>query len=130
MAADERSYCATSWRSAGTWLGVFLGLLTLVLVLPALVPAAAAFRPALLYGALGGACLFTYRRCRTAHCAVTGPAFLLIGAALALQAAGVWPLTESAVWIAFAAALGGGLVFEIVLARRRRPPERAGTDAR
>jgi hypothetical protein len=51
-----------------------------------------------LFAALGLACVANFALNRTFHCLITGPFFLLVAAALALEARGVWSLGMRMVW--------------------------------
>jgi hypothetical protein len=55
---------------------------------------------AVLFAALGLACIANLARNRTFHCVITGPFFLLVALALALQAAGTWKVGAEWLWTA------------------------------
>lgn len=58
--------------------------------------------------ALGGLCLRNWRTCGALHCAVTGPAYLLLAlAALAVAAGAPWGM--DAVWLGFALVVAVGM---------------------
>lgn len=49
--------------------------------------------------AIGAACLENWRRNRTYHCGITGPIFLLAGAALLFAGMGLIHVRSAAVWV-------------------------------
>lgn len=53
---------------------------------------------AVLFAALGLACVANLLRNRSFHCLITAPFFLLVALAFALNAAGVWKLRTGALW--------------------------------
>lgn len=120
MSQADRSYCPTTLRSAATWLAAAAALVAGAVLISSVAPGGTVFVHALIYAAFGGACLVTWRRCRTAHCAITGPGFLIIALVLALGELGAWRVTAQFVWMAFAATIGAGLLFELLVAWRGR----------
>ncbi len=52
----------------------------------------------MLFVALGLACAANLVRNRTFHCVITGPFFLLVALAFALNTAGVWKVPAGALW--------------------------------
>lgn len=66
----------------------------------------------------GAACWSGYRRCGRAHCRVTGPGFILLGAMFVLTAAGIVPLIEISPAVDFytlviIAVLGAAVLYEV-----------------
>ncbi len=62
------------------------------------VPGIGPYRLALVFAALGAACLINVALNRTFHCAITAPLFLITAGILALDAAGVWMVNRSILW--------------------------------
>lgn len=65
-----------------------------------------------LYAAIGVSCIATFCRNRTFHCMITGPFFLLVALALALQTARVWKVSASLLWPVVLIVVGAALLLE------------------
>ena len=95
----QQAYCCTSARGLcyfGCAFLIFYAIgLALVLWLR-LEP----YELAVLFTALGLACIANLARNRTFHCVITGPFFLLVALALALRAAGIWKVGAGLLWSA------------------------------
>jgi hypothetical protein len=74
----------------------------------------------LVFAALGAACLINLLRNRTLHCAITGPFFLLVAAALALGAAGLWSPPMSLLWPVVMIVVGVAFLLEWRFAEKPR----------
>lgn len=95
--APSKDLCCTSPRSLCYWSAAFVILYAIGLGLvfwfrwqP--------YELVALFTALGLACFANLARNRTFHCAITGPFFLLVALALALQAAGIWKAGRGLLW--------------------------------
>ena len=60
---------------------------------------------------MGGACVYNAKHCGRLHCYLTGPLFLVAGAATLLAGLGVIPIELS--WIGRAAGVGTALAFAV-----------------
>lgn len=109
--------CCTTPRAIGFWIAVFLVLWGSLLLVQQVVPALQAYSAALLFAAAGVACLANFAFNRTFHCAITGPFFLLMAAALALQTAGIWETRIPTLWPVVLIVVGVSLLLERHFAR-------------
>lgn len=96
--AQAKSFCCSSKRSLCYWAAVFaifyaIGL-TLVFLFHGI-----SYEVAVLFAALGLACVVNFARNRTFHCIITGPFFFLIAIAFSFRAAGIWNVSTGALWI-------------------------------
>lgn len=102
-------YCCTTPGSICFWFAAFAVLYGLGLLLVFVWPSLRGLEEAILFAALGLACLANFARNRTVHCAISAPLFLLAAAALGLKRAQVlsfpheivWPLVMIGIGIAF-----------------------------
>lgn len=95
--ASSKTYCCVSTRSlcfcAVAFLIVYgVGLAAIYRL------HAEKYQLSVLFVALGLSCVATFIRNRTFHCVITGPFFLLIALAFALDTAGVWKIPTGALW--------------------------------
>ncbi len=95
--ARTRSLCCTSPRSLCYWGVAFLIFYAIGLALVFLLHAVS-YELAVLFIALGLACIVNFARNRAFHCVIAGPFFFLIAAAFALRASGVWNVSADALW--------------------------------
>jgi hypothetical protein len=108
---SEKRYCCTTGAGLCYWSAVFailygIGLAAIYSL------HLGRYGLAVLFGALGLACVANFARNRTFHCVITGPFFLLIAAALALQEAGVWSIGTRMLWPIVAIVVGVALLLE------------------
>ena len=96
---QAKSFCCTSPGSLCYWgaaflilYGIGLGLVFWLHWQP--------YELAVLFTALGLACIVNFARNCTFHCLITGPFFLLVALALALRAAGIWKAGTGLLWAA------------------------------
>lgn len=106
-----KSFCCTSWRGLCYWGAAFLILYAIGLGL-AIWLHAQAYQLAVLFAALGLACIANFARNRTFHCVITGPFFLLVALAVALEKSGVWKVGMGFVWVIVAVVVAVALVLE------------------
>lgn len=82
---------------------------------------------ALLFGVLGGLCLWNYSSCSTTHCAITGPSYLVIALLAVLMAASILAANGNLIWGLWLAATAVGFGVEHLLDRRGpTDPDEAG----
>ncbi len=95
--AGQKRFCCLTPRAARTWITAFLVLYGLGLI-------GLHFghlernRGRVFFAAVGLACFFNFARNRTFHCFITGPFFMLVAIALALETHGVWRLGNAVLW--------------------------------
>jgi hypothetical protein len=94
---NEKRFCCLTPRAACTWIAGFLILYGLGLIGLHL-GHLDRYQGTALFVAMGLACFFNFARNRTFHCFITGPFFLLVALALALQTHGVWKLSNAVLW--------------------------------
>lgn len=92
-----KSFCCTSKRSLCYWGASFLIFYAVGLALLFWLHREP-YELAVLFTALGLACVANLARNRTFHCVITGPFFFLIALVLALGARGVWKVPAAALW--------------------------------
>lgn len=95
--AQQKRFCCLTPRAACTWIAAFLvlyGLGLIVLHLGRL----ERYRVTVFFAAMGLACFFNFARNRTLHCFITGPFFLLVALALALESYGRWNFNRAVLW--------------------------------
>jgi hypothetical protein len=95
--APEKRFCCLTPRAACTWVAAFLILYGLGLVVLHL-GHLERYRGTVFFAAMGLACFFNFAWNRTFHCFITGPFFLLVALALALETYGVWRLSNAVLW--------------------------------
>lgn len=95
--APLKGFCCTSPRSLCYWGAAFLIFYAIGLALVFLLRATS-YGLAVLFTALGLACIVNFARNRTFHCMIDGPFFFLIAAAFALRASGIWNIASGALW--------------------------------
>ncbi len=107
---QNRFCCLTQW-AACTWIAAFLilyGLGLIVLHLGRL----DRYQGTAFFAAMGLACFFNFVQNRTFHCFITGPFFLLVAFALALQTHGVWNMSRTVLWATVFAVVGIAFLLE------------------
>ncbi len=90
--------CCTSPAAMWFWAAAFAVLYAGGLVLRSTWPVFAPYGDTLLLAALGAACVMNFGRNRTLHCGLTGPLFLVAAIVAGLSEAGVWDVSEEALW--------------------------------
>lgn len=95
--ARTKSLCCTSPSSLCYWGVAFLIFYAIGLALVFLLHATS-YGLAVLFTALGLACIVNFARNRTFHCMIDGPFFFLIAAAFGLRASGIWAVPAGALW--------------------------------
>lgn len=118
-AQPTRFSCCTP-RVYGYYLAVFSILFGAGLLALQLWAGADRYFNAVLFASLGIACLVNLARNRTLHCLITGPFFLLVAAALALRAAGIWNISVPFLWPIVLIVVGAALLVEWRFAERPR----------
>lgn len=95
--AAEKKYCCTTKGSLCYWWEAFLILLCvgLAVIYPLHL---SRYAYAVVFAAMGLACIVNLVRNRTFHCVITAPFFLLVSAILTLQAAGIWSMRAALLW--------------------------------
>lgn len=95
--AGQKRFCCLTPQAACTWIAAFLILYGLGLIGLHL-RHLDRYQGAVFFAAMGLACFFNFARNRTFHCFITGPFFVLVALALALQTYGVWKLSNAVLW--------------------------------
>lgn len=93
----EKKYCCTSGTSLCFW-GCAFAILYGLSLAGIYWLHLWRYQLAALFAALGLACFVNFARNRTFHCAITGPFFLIVAAAVALEAAGAWKTGTRFLW--------------------------------
>lgn len=93
-----RGYCCSSWQSLCFWGCAFVAFYAAALLTIYLLHLEN-YQLSALFAALGLACVANAVRNRTFHCVITGPFFLLVALAFALNMAGVWKIPTGALWV-------------------------------
>ncbi len=75
------------------------------------------YRGTAFFAAMGLACFVNLAQNRTFHCAITGPFFLLVAVALALQSYGKWHVSKAILWPAVLLVVGIAFLLERRFAR-------------
>lgn len=109
--ARQKRFCCLTPRAACTWIAAFLLLYGLGLIGLHLEHLERYQRTAF-FAAMGLACFFNFARNRTFHCFITGPFFLLVALALALQTRGVLKLSATALWATVFVVVGIAFLLE------------------
>ncbi len=107
----ERKYCCTTTRGLCYWGAAFFIVYSLGLA-AILWLKLDRYQLAMLFGALGAACIANFARNRTFHCVITGPFFLVVAAALALRVAGVWNVSTGLLWPVVLVVIGAAFLLE------------------
>ncbi len=97
----------------GFWAGIFLTLWGSSLLLPYWYPAIDLYSQPLLFASAGIACVATFLRYRAFHCAITGPALLLVAGALGLNVEGSWFVDTAALWPVLLIVIGVSVLMEL-----------------
>lgn len=66
---------------------------------------------------MGLACFVNFAQNRTFHCAITGPFFLLVAFALALQSHAMWNMSRPVLWPTVLIVVGIAFLLELRFAR-------------
>jgi hypothetical protein len=90
--------CCTSPAARWFWAAAFAVLYGMGLLMRSAWPVFEPYADTLLLAALGAACFINFGRNRTLHCGLTGPLFLLAAIAAALIEAGIWDVSDEALW--------------------------------
>ena len=90
--------CCTSPAAMWFWAAAFAVLYGMGLLMRSAWPVFEPYADTLLLAALGAACFINFGRNRTLHCGLTGPLFLLAAIAAALIEAGLWDVSDEALW--------------------------------
>jgi len=94
---QQKRFCCLTPRAACTWFVascILYGLGLIVLHLAHI----ERYQGTALFAAMGLACFVNFARNRSFHCVITGPFFLFVAAALALQAYGMWSVSGAVLW--------------------------------
>jgi hypothetical protein len=90
--------CCTNPAAMWFWAAAFAVLYGVGVLARSTWPVFEPFGDTLLLAALGSACFINFGRNRTLHCGLTGPLFLVAAIVAALIEAGIWDLSEEALW--------------------------------
>lgn len=120
----SRGYFCTTPAALGFWFAAFLVLYGSGLLVLEVWPDLRGYKGALLFAAIGMACLANFAWNRTFHCAITGPLFLVAAGALAMNEAGAWHVPMSLVWGVILIVGGLALLLEQRLAGADSLPSR------
>lgn len=106
-----KGYCCSSWQALCFWGCAFVvfyaaGLLAIYWL------HMQSYQTSALFAALGLACVTNAARNRTFHCVITGPFFLLVALAFALNTAGVWKIPTSVLWATVVIVVCAALLLE------------------
>ena len=110
-AMQAKGYCCTSGSALCYWGAAFAILYGIGLAL-AIWLHAEAYELAVLFAALGLACFANLARNRTFHCVITGPFFLIVALALALEERGMWKIGARFLWPVVLVVVGIALLAE------------------
>ena len=80
------------------WAAAFAVVYGIGLLMRSTWPVFEPYADTLLLVALGAACFINFGRNRTLHCGLTGPLFLAAAIVAALMEAGIWDVSEEALW--------------------------------
>jgi hypothetical protein len=112
----QRPFCCLTPRAACTWIAAFFILYGLGLIVLHL-EHIERYEGTALFVAMGLACFVNFAQDRTFHCAITGPFFLLVAVALALQSYGMWNVSKAALWPSVLIVVGIAFLLERRFAR-------------
>ena len=90
--------CCTSPAAMWFWAAAFAVVYGIGLLMRSTWPVFEPYADTLLLVALGAACFINFGRNRTLHCGLTGPLFLAAAIVAALIEAGIWEVSEEALW--------------------------------
>ena len=90
--------CCTSPAAMWFWATAFAVLYGMGFLMKSTWPVFEPYADTMLLAALGAACFINFGRNRTLHCGLTGPLFLLAAIVAALIEAGIWGVSEEALW--------------------------------
>jgi hypothetical protein len=93
----QKRFCCLTPRAACTWIVAFLILYGLGLIVLHLAHVER-YQGTALFAAMGLACFVNFAQNRSFHCVITGPFFLLVAVALALQSYGTWNVSGAVLW--------------------------------
>jgi len=114
--ARQKGFCCLTPRAACTWIAAFVVLYGLGLIILRL-EHIERYQGTALFVAMGLACFFNFARNRTFHCFITGPFFLLVALALALQTHGMWNPNKMFLWPVVVVVVGIAFLLERRFAR-------------
>lgn len=118
MADVQARWCSCTTPGAiAFWIAAFLVFYGSGLLVLQLWPPAQSYDGAVLFAAIGLACIANFAWNRTFHCAITGPLFLLVAGAWALETAGVWDVQIPSLWPLVLIVVGVALLLERRYAR-------------
>ena len=106
-----RGYCCSSWQSLCFWGCAFVAFYAAALLAIYWLHLEN-YQLSALFAALGLACVANAVRNRTFHCVITGPFFLLVALAFALNMAGVWKIPASGLWATVVIVVCAALLLE------------------
>jgi|GEM_PF-895477 len=112
----SKGFCCSSKSTMCYWLAVFAIVYGIGLGL-AIWLHAQVYELAILFGAIGLACLTNFARNRVLHCMITGPFFLLAAIAVALEVRGTWRMGAGFLWPVILVVVGTALLLERRFAR-------------
>jgi hypothetical protein len=112
----QKRFCCLTPRAACTWIAAFFILYSLGLTVLHL-EHVERYQGSALFAAMGLACLVNLAQSRTFHCAITGPFFLLVALALALQSYGMWNVSKAVLWPSVLIVVGIAFLLEQRFAR-------------
>lgn len=110
-AMQTKGYCCTSGSALCYWGAVFAILYGVGLGL-AIWLHAQRYELAIVFAAMGLACVVNLARNRTFHCVITGPFFLFVAVAIALEKRGVWKFGAHVLWPVVLAVVCLAFLFE------------------
>lgn len=113
---QQKRFCCLTPRAACTWAVAFFVLYGLGLIVLHLAHAER-YQETALFAAMGLACFVNFAQNRSFHCVITGPFFVLVAAALALQAYGMWNVSAAVLWPTVVIVVGIAFVLEQRFAR-------------
>ncbi|HVA18113.1 MAG TPA: hypothetical protein VMV59_10435 [Candidatus Dormibacteraeota bacterium] len=106
-----KGYCCSSWRSLCFWGCAFVVFYAAALLVIYRLHMQS-YQASTLFAALGLACVTNAARNRTFHCVITGPFFLLVALAFALNTAGVWRIPTEVLWATVVIVVCAALLLE------------------
>lgn len=106
-----RGFCCSSRGALCYWAAVFAIVYGIGLGL-AIWLHAQTYELPILFGAIGLACVANFARNRTFHCLITGPFFLIVAIAVALEVHGAWRIGAGFLWPVILVVVGTALLLE------------------